>query len=63
MHFICTKWHTDDTERRKYEHAFYAPQKVEIDCLLCWLKMRGGVGVSGSKVLKVQDRWLICVWL
>ena len=31
MHLICTEWHTEATERRKYEcHAFYVPQKLKL---------------------------------
>ena len=38
-------------------------KKNEIDFLLCWLEMRDGVGVSGSKVSVIQARWIICVWM
>ena len=31
MHFICTEWHTEATESRKYEyHAIYVPQKLKL---------------------------------
>ena len=31
MHFICTEWHAEATESRKYEyHAFYVPQKLKL---------------------------------
>ena len=37
--------------------------KNEIYFLLCWLEMIGRLVVSGSKVSKIQDRWIIYIWL
>ena len=42
MHVMCTEWPTDATESRKYEKLAFVQQKIEIDFLLCWLKMRDG---------------------
>ena len=61
LHFICTEWHTEATESRKYEYdAFYIRQKLKLTSSYdgCIGYERGG-GVTGPKVSTVHGIWII----